>query len=126
MGYYLYIVVFFNLSLENGNSSRELNAKALYWKAEALFRVGDYNNSITTYNQFLGTAGAFSLPEYNNAQYNLAYAYFKIDDIESASSLFRKYIGSMQGKRSEKLADAYNRVGDCYFLKTLFCTISQM
>ncbi|MCD6354802.1 MAG: tetratricopeptide repeat protein [Prolixibacteraceae bacterium] len=109
---------FYDLSLKNGSYDRTLKAKALYWKAEALYRVGDYNNSITVYNQFLGTAGAFSLPEYSNAQYNLAYAYFKLGDYESASSLFRKYINAMQGKRTERLADAFNRVGDYYFFKT--------
>ena len=118
-------VDFFDLSLENSSHSRELNASALFWKAEALYRVGDYNNSISTYNQFLLTAGAFSLPEYQDAQYNLAYAHFKLEDYESAASLFRKYINAMQGKRSEKLADALNRVGDYYYLKTNYALAQQ-
>lgn len=109
---------FFNLSLENGNYNRDIKANALFWKAEALYRVGDYNNSVVAYNQFLNTAGAFSMPEYNDGQYNLAYAYFKLDNLDSAASTFRKYISAMHGKRSEKLADAYNRVGDYYFANT--------
>ncbi len=106
----------FDTSLENGSYDRELNARALYWKAEALYRVGDYNSSANTYNQFLRTAGAFSLPEYQNAEYNQAYAYFKMEDYENAASHFRKYITAMEGKRTDKMADAYNRVGDYYFL----------
>lgn len=109
---------FFDLSLQNGNHDRELNARALFWKAEALYRVGDYNNSIHAYNQFLRTAGAYSLSEYENAEYNLAYAYFKIDDFNSAVSHFRKYVNAMSGKRTEKVADALNRIGDYYFLNT--------
>jgi len=109
---------YFDISLENGSYSRELKARALYWKAEALYRVGDYNSSVAAYNQFLVTPGAFSLAEYKDAEYNLAYAYFKQEDYEQATSHFRKFINASKGKRTEKLADALNRVGDYYFYKT--------
>jgi TolA-binding protein len=105
----------FNLSLQNSSYDRELNARALYWKAEALYRVSEYRSSAEAYSQFLRTAGAFSLPEYKDAEYNLAYAYFKLEDFNQASLHFRNYINSKQGQPSEKLADAYNRVGDYYF-----------
>ena len=116
---------YFDLSLKNGSHDRELNARALYWKAEALYRVGDYNSSISVYNDFLKTAGAYSLTEYENAEYNLAYAFFKLEDYNSASSHFRKYINAMQGKRTEKLADAYNRLGDYYYLNTNYALAQQ-
>ncbi len=105
----------FNLSLQNGSHSRELNARALFWKAEALYRTGDYSNAADNYAQFLRTAGAVSLPEFKDAEYNLAYAYFKLENFNQASLHFRNYINAMQGQRSEKLADAFNRVGDFYF-----------
>ncbi len=107
----------FDLSLENGSYNREIKAKALYWKSEALYRVGDYNSSITSYNQFMQNAGA-AKTEAGNAEYNLGYAYLKMDDKETAFTHFKKYVNTMQGNRSPKLADAYNRVGDYYFLKT--------
>lgn len=105
----------FNLSLQNGSYDRELNARAIYWKAESLYRVGEYRSSAEAYSQFLRTAGAFSLPEYKDAEYNLAYAYFKLEDFSQASLHFRNYINSLQGQPSEKLADAFNRLGDYYF-----------
>jgi TolA-binding protein len=108
----------FDLSLKNGSYSRELNARALFWKAEALYRTGDYRNSADTYAQFLRTAGAVTLPEFKDAEYNLAYAWFKLEDYRQAASHFRNYINSAKGQRSEKLADAYNRLGDYYFLNT--------
>lgn len=111
-------IEYFNLSLENGSQDRTLNARALFWKAEALYRVGDYNNAINSYNRFLSTAGASTLPEFNDAEYNLAYSYFKLEDYDSAASHFRKYVNAKQNNRSEKLADALNRVGDYYFLNT--------
>jgi TolA-binding protein len=108
----------FNLSMENGSHSREINARALFWKAEALYRVGEYSNAASVYTQFLRTAGAFSLAEFKDAEYNLAYAYFKLEDYNNAASHFRNYINTTQGQRSEKLADAYNRLGDFYYLNT--------
>ncbi|QGY42995.1 tetratricopeptide repeat protein [Maribellus comscasis] len=116
---------YFDISLQNGSYDRELNARALFWKAEALYRVGDYNNSISAYNQFLRTAGSYSLPEFQNAEYNQAYAYFKLEDYEAAASHFRKYINAMKGQRTAKLADALNRVGDYYYLNTNYSTALQ-
>ena len=116
---------FFNMSLDNGSHSRELKARALYWKAEALYRVSDYNSSVATYTEFLRTPGAFSLPEFRDAEYNLGYAYFKLEDYKPAASHFRNYINSNDDQRSEKLADAYNRVGDYYYLDTDYSLAKQ-
>ena len=116
---------YFDLSLENGSHNREINARALFWKAEALYRVGDYNNSIAVYNQFSRTAGSYSLPEFSNAEYNMAYAYFKLEDYESAVSHFRKYVNALQGQRTIKMADALNRIGDYYYLKMDYSTALQ-
>jgi TolA-binding protein len=116
---------YFDISLQNASYNRELNARALFWKAEALYRVGDYNNSISAYNQFLRTAGSYPIPEFQDAIYNLAYAYFKLEDYDSAASHFRKYVNAMQGRRTAKLADALNRLGDYYYLKTDYSTALQ-
>jgi len=116
---------FFDISLEHGSHSRELNARALYWKAEALYRVGDYNNAISTYSKFLNTPGAFSLSEFRDAEYNLGYAYFKLQQYDAASRHFRNYINSMKGQRSEKVADALNRTGDYYFLNSDYSRAGQ-
>jgi TolA-binding protein len=116
---------YFDLSLQNGSHSRELKARALFWKAEALYRVGNYRESADVYSEFMRTAGAFSLPEYSEAEYNLGYARFKLNDYSSAASHFRNYINSIKGKASEKLADAYNRVGDYHFLNSNYSLARQ-
>lgn len=115
----------FNLSLQNGSYDRELNARALFWKAEALYRTGQYRQSAETYTQFLRTAGAVTLPEYREAEYNLAYAWFKLEDYNQASLHFRNFINAMQGQPAEKLADAYNRLGDYYFLNMEYSLAKQ-
>ncbi len=109
---------FFDTSLESGGKNNEINARALFWKAEALYLVGDYNNAISTYKKFNNTPGANSLGEYKNAEYNLAYSYFKIEDYESAVSHFRNFINGAKNARTNKVADALNRIGDYYFLNT--------
>ncbi len=116
---------YFDISLQNGSYSRELNAKTLFWKAEALYRVGNYQESADSYSEFLRTAGAFSLPEYSEAEYNLGYARFKLRDYSSAASHFRNYINTAKGKPSGKLADAHNRLGDYYFLNSNYSLAKQ-
>ena len=105
----------FDKSLENSYADRTLKARAIYWKSESLYRLGDYNSAIDEYNKFLLTPGAFSLEEYKDAHYNLAYSYFNLQDYQNASDGFRKFLNAEQGMRSKKIADAYNRLGDCYF-----------
>ena len=105
----------FDKSLENSYADRTLKARAIYWKAESLYRLDDYNSAINEYNKFLLTPGAFSLEEYKDAHYNLAYSYFNLQDYQNASDGFRKFLNAEQGMRSKKIADAYNRLGDCYF-----------
>lgn len=109
---------FFDLSLDNGKYSSEINARAQYWKSEALYRIGDYNSAIRAFSRFEQLSGSAAVPEAEGAEYNLAYAFLKMDDKESAFTHFRKYAQSMQGKRTPKLADAFNRIGDYYFLHT--------
>ncbi len=108
-------IEYFDLSMDNGKYDQSINARALYWKSEALYRVGDYNDAILTYNRFQRSQGTSKLAEAKGADYNLAYAYLKMDDKETAITHFRKYVSSMSGKRTPKLADAYNRIGDYYF-----------
>ncbi len=109
---------FFDTSIESNGHDQEFKARALFWKAEALYRVGDYNNAIANYTRFSSTSGAYSLTEFRDAEYNLAYSYLKLDDYESAVSHFRKYVNSAKNSRTEKMGDALNRVGDYYFLNT--------
>ena len=106
----------FDKSLDAGDFNKNYHALALFWKAEALFRTNDFNKSISVYNSFLKSGGIFALQEYKTAHYNLAYAYFQVKDYASAADYFRKYLNLEDDTRSEKVADANNRLGDCNFL----------
>jgi TolA-binding protein len=106
----------FTISLDHATYDRQLKALALYWRAEAYFRLKDYNNSITDINELLITPGAFSLPEYKLANYNLAYSYFNKKDYMQAALTFRKFIESYLNKSDKRFGDALIRVGDSYFI----------
>jgi len=106
----------FDKSLEAGDYDKTYRPLSLYWKAEAYYRLHDFNKAVSGYNAFMKIPAAFSLPEYKLANYNLAYAYFQLKDYASASDYFRKYVNLDADSRNEKVADAYNRLGDCNFL----------
>lgn len=106
----------FDKSLEAGDSDKSFRPLSLYWKAEAHYRLHDFNKAVSEYSAFMKIPTSFSLPEYKLANYNLAYAYFQLKDYPSASEYFRKYVNLDADSRSEKVADAYNRLGDCNFL----------
>ena len=115
--YYDSAIKQFDQSLAIGNSSPDLKAGALFWKAEANYRLGHYQQAINGYNQFLRTPGADSRMEFHSANYNLAYAYLKLKDYNSASNYFQKFLDKNSSDVDQKVADSYNRLGDCFFVK---------
>ncbi|MCL1821276.1 MAG: tetratricopeptide repeat protein [Prolixibacteraceae bacterium] len=105
---------YFDKSLQNVHNA-DLAASARFWRAESLYRTGDYSAAIRSFNQFLAASGAFSSAEYNDANYSLGYSYFKLEDYKQAENYFRKYLSGTRDRNSNKVADAYNRLGDSFF-----------
>lgn len=99
----------------NYNYKKELSAKALYWIAEGLYRKGKIDRALKKYNQFLLTGGAYELPFYNEANYNIGYAYFKQDNYKKALTAFRKFINNVEDKSKATYEDALLRAGDCFY-----------
>jgi TolA-binding protein len=110
----------FDKSLLYPAYNRSIKAQSNYWKAEAFYQLEEYEKAVEAYNQFLLSTGAFQLPEYNLAHYNMAYSYFKLKDYPNAIQWFRKYIGFTKGEPTKTLADTYNRIGDCYFISRTY------
>ncbi len=113
---YIGAIKLFDTSLQNGQYNNNIKASSIFWKAEANYRLQDYNSAIAGFNRFLKTPGSISQAEYQTIHYNLGYAYFKLEDYASAKSLFDKFLSANKNQRSEKIADAYNRHGDCLYL----------
>jgi tetratricopeptide (TPR) repeat protein len=107
-------------SLLYADFDRALGARASYWIAESNYRMADFDEAINEYDRFLTSAGAFSLPEYKLAHYNMGYAYFSKKDYPKAQEWFRKYIGFNSKYSQSIMSDAYNRTADCYFIQTQY------
>jgi len=106
---------FFSKSLENATFNLAYKAQAHYWKAESNYRLGQFQSAIDGFTTFQSLPGAFSLPEFGNAYYNIGYSYFSLKKFQDASVWFRKYLN--QSKTTPQMkADANNRTGDYYFL----------
>ena len=112
----------FNLSLKYGSYNKSYKALATYWKAESYYRLHQYNEAISSYREFILSAGAFQLKEYKIAHYNLGYCNFKQRNYNEALSWFRKFIDLGIKGNNELLADAYNRAGDITYLMSDYNT----
>jgi TolA-binding protein len=105
------------LSKQNGKYDRKLNALAQFWVAEAYYQMNEYEQAQEAYSQFLNTPGAYSLNQYPQAQYNIGYTHFKQENYNQAREWFKKFVVRTNGQRSPIVADAMNRLGDCFFLE---------
>lgn len=95
---------------------KTVKAESYFWKAEALYRLSEFDSAKTVYDDFLTLPGAYSLSYYNDAYYCIGYCYFKNKDYKLASKAFRKFTGNKDVTDKKMLNDAYLRIGDCYFI----------
>jgi len=99
------------ISADNG-----ITAQAGYWKAEAFYRLAQYDTAARYYQEFLITPGAFELPCFNTVNYNLGYCYLKNKDYKQALASFKKFLSSASKEDKKITCDANIRAGDCYYI----------
>lgn len=98
--------------------NKTITAQALFWKAESMYRLNQFDLAIPAYNTFLTQAGSYVLPNYRDAHYNSGYASFKLKKYAEANTSLRKYIGSPGAENDEiQYLDAHLRIGDCFFIQ---------
>lgn len=107
----------FDRSLQFASFDPVLASRAYYWKGEALYRIEDYRAANENYNTFMTSTGAAALEEFEPAHYNIAYTHFNLKNYDESLNWFRRYAGAMKDAKTKMVADAYNRIGDCYFMK---------
>ena len=105
----------FDRSLEYKNYDSGIRALCYYWQGEAWYNIRAYDKAIESYDNFMGITGSSRMPEYIRAQYSIGYCYFNQENYTEAGSWFRRFT-SVVKKEDKLLADAYNRLGDCYFM----------
>ena len=108
----------FDKSLKYEKYNIPIRARAIYWRGEASYRLGRYDKAKDDYELFMGIPGSTLLSEYNLVRYNLGYAFFNLKDYPNALNHFKTFEAGVTNVRPEVLADAKNRIADCYYIAT--------
>jgi tetratricopeptide (TPR) repeat protein len=109
----------FDRSLEYGNFDQSIRSLCYYWQGEAWYNLKEYARAIESYDLYLGSPGTSKKPEYQLAQYGKGYSLFNLEEYSESANWFRRFAGSVR-KQDKLVADAYNRIGDCYFMSRTY------
>lgn len=92
-----------------------LIAQSVYWKADASFRLNDYDNAIGYFTEFLYLPTAADLSYYNNSFYNIGYSFFNKKEYVTAIYWFRNFLSKEKAATAIR-NDGYLRLADAYFV----------
>ena len=110
----------FDKSLENAKYDNKLAARCNYWKAESYYREGQYQMANDLYRKYAAMPGASQTEEYREANYGLGYTAFSQKKYADALGWFQKYVVAMKDAATQKVTDAYSRIGDCQFMQPAY------
>jgi tetratricopeptide (TPR) repeat protein len=105
----------FDRSLEYGTYDSHIKALCYYWQGEAWYNIKAYEKAIESYSSFIDAPGSNRMPEYSLAQYGMGYCYFNLENYPESADWFRRFATGAK-KQDKLLADAYNRIGDSFFM----------
>lgn len=105
---------YFNQSVALGQYNLQTKADACYWLGESYYRLNRMPEATRHFNDYLSLTRQKDTEMFALAYYNLAYIAFHQKDYPTAESRFRNFIQLEKGENPTALADAYNRIGDCY------------
>lgn len=105
---------YLNKSIALGQYNRQTKADAYYWSGESYYRLDRMDEAARDFNAYLQLTAQPDNEMYALANYNLGYIAFHRKDYTQASNYFQKYTKLEKGENATALADAYNRIGDCY------------
>lgn len=105
---------YFNQSVALGKHNRQTQADAIYWRGESYYRLNRMQEAAANFNEYLSLTPDRDTETYALAYYNLAYIAFHKKDYPLAQSRFQKFIQLEKSGNATALADACNRIGDCY------------
>ena len=96
--------------------SNKIKLENMYWRAEANYRLTNYTIAVGEYKKFIYEPNAIASTTYNDAHYNLGYAYFELKEYSNANGWFRKFIQNAPSENTKIKNDAFNRIGDCFLI----------
>ena len=89
------------------------------WIGDCNYRLGKYTAATTAYNQYLKSSSATG-DNRSLAYYDLGYSLFAEKKYSDSRTAFERAVKSPGNLSSALIADAYNRIGDCYYYATDF------
>ena len=103
----------YQLSLSNAPNDA-FKAKAIFWNAEANYRLDNFDEALSGFEQFIALDGTENLKEKEIAYYHLAYTFFKLKDYNKAGGYFNEFIDT-NPENKQLTIDSYVRLGDCFY-----------
>ena len=100
--------------LQPGTIRPDLTTEAYYWRAEANYRLHNYEACARDLEQYFAQPNVRRSANYPSAPYLSGYAYFSMRRYSEAEKQFVRYIDQAQ-TTDPTYADAINRLGDCAF-----------
>jgi TolA-binding protein len=95
----------------------QLTLLAFYWKGEAYFRMGQFENAITNYEKALFSSVFETMSEFPLAAYSAGYANFQLGNFPQAGRYFSMVIARKNQVNVVILNDAYLRLGDAFYMQ---------
>jgi len=117
-GKYTEAISYFNKSLREQKDA-VIAARTIFWEAESNYQLSNFEESLASYQQFMGKPSASETSEIKNIDYNLGYNYFKLKNYSEAINYFTKYVSGSTIEANQK-TDAYVRLGDSYFVSSQY------
>lgn len=117
---FLQAIDYFTKSIALGQYNVQTKADACYWRGESYYRLNRMQEAARNFNDYLSVTTQRDTEMYALAYYNLGYIAFHCQDYATARERFLRYVQLQKGETPAALADAYNRIGDCYMHNRYF------
>ena len=92
-----------------------VSGKAVYWIADAHYRLKNYDEAIKGYKTFAVMSSVQDKEMQTEAYYNIGYAFLDKKELEKAIEAFREYLQNNPVYK-RKQAEAMMRIADSYFV----------
>ncbi|WP_422353974.1 tetratricopeptide repeat protein [Roseivirga pacifica] len=120
-GQYDQAVKLFDKSLTY-TTDRDIQTASLFWKAEALATMRQYDRAKQAYQRVFQTRNRES-EYYTKANYGLGYAYYNTRDYQNARIYFKRYVDVLESAQNRmNYDDAILRLADCYYVDKEYAT----
>ncbi len=107
-------ITYFTEVINHEPNTSLYKTESYYWRAECFYRANKYELAKQDLDAYILQKNLKQSQNQANATYLLAYTLFSQGKYQEAKNVFAQYV-QVADKTTSTYADAYNRLGDCYF-----------